>query len=270
MTRSDVTIPPEQFRQRIIEAAIPLFSFGMTLAGALVWQMGFEINFQFFAVGCVVGSCLLAYLAWNRPKKDIVALSTPIYAFIFFVVPTDFISGFTLQLLYAVSLTLLLIRLKYRFGSYHTAESLGKELAAPIRTYTEKTADGVRGISPEIAHRAAVVISQFSVGEYREVIRAAGTGEGEIPALTRAFAIVIEHATMLQESQPRPEPYRTFLPEDESLLAKSVQPAFSEERKFDTTFDNAMLLLFSAAWNTAEADRAHLLACQKLMLQLLE
>jgi hypothetical protein len=275
MTSSEGIIQSVSNNQRYLEFAIPIFSFGVTLVGVLIWQMGFEINFQFFSLGCVIGSCLLAYLAWIRPKKDIVALSTPIYAFIFFVVPTDYISGLTLQMLYAISLTLLLIRLKYRFGMSHTAVSLGKELAAPLKTYVEQNPDAITGISPDTAHRAAMVISLFSTGEYGEAARVATAtiGQSEIPAafpyLTRAFEIVHEHALILEQSLPRPETYQTFSPEDEGLLANPQHPEYSEDRKFDTTFDNALLLLFSVAWNNATADRLHLLTCQQFVLKLL-
>ena len=74
MTLLKTTIQSDSKKQRYLELAIPIFSFGITLIGVLVWMMGFEINFQFFALGCVISSCLLAYLAWIRPKKDIVAL----------------------------------------------------------------------------------------------------------------------------------------------------------------------------------------------------
>lgn len=276
MTRIKTTIQSDCKKQRYLELAIPIFSFGVTLIGVLVWMMGFEINFQFFAFGCVISSCLLAYLAWIRPKKDIVALSTPIYAFIFFVVPTDYVSGLTLQILYSVSLTLLLIRLKYRFGSPHTEVSLGKELASPLKIYVEQTRDSVTGISTVTAHRAAVVINQFSTGEYGEAARISGIITGQstdkkgVPYLTHAFEIVEEHATILEQSLPRPENYRTFLPEDEGLLANPTVPSYSDDRKFDAMLDNALLLLFSIAWNNSEVDRPHLLACQKFVLKLLD
>ncbi|MHB8163249.1 MAG: hypothetical protein ACYDDV_02750 [Methanoregula sp.] len=276
MTSSQSSIQSDGKKQRCLEIAVPLLSFGITLAGVLLWQMGIDIGFQYFAFGCVLGSCILAYLAWIRPKKDIVALSTPIYAFIFFVVPTDYLAGLTLQLLYAASLTLLLVRLKYRFGSSQTAVTSGRELAAPLDAYIGRTGDAVAGIAPETAHRAAVVISQFSTGNFGEAARAAGAGTGTpadaglVPVLTRAFAIVHEHATVLEQSLPRPEPYLAFFSEDEGLLAKIPAPAFSEDRKFDTQLDNALLLLLSAAWKGAEADRSHLLACQAFLLKLLD
>jgi hypothetical protein len=205
-----------------------------------------------------------------------VALSTPIYAFIFFVVPTDYLAGLTLQLLYAASLTLLLVRLKYRFGLSQTSVTSGKALAEPLEVYVARTGDAVAGIAPETAHRAAVVISQFSTGNFAEAARAAGAGTGTpadaglAPGLARAFAIVHEHATVLEQSLPRPEPFLAFLPEDESLLAKIPAPAYSEDRKFDAMLDNALLFLFSAAWQGAEADRPHLLSCQAFLLKLLD
>jgi hypothetical protein len=271
MTQQVTTIPPESNYQRYLELAIPVLSFGATLLGALLWRMGIEISFQFFSIGCLIGSCILCYLAWIRPLKDIVALSTPIYAIIFFVVPTDFDAGLTLQLLYAASLTILLIRLKHRLGESHTAVTSGKELAAPLKMYVERTHDAVTGISSESAHQAAVVISQFSSGEYAEVARVAGTATGQPEGvLARALGIVAEHALVLEKSLPRPEPYRAFSPEDDGNLAKPLLQEFSDDRKFDTMLDNALLILFSAAWNTAKADRAHLLACQAFMAKLLE
>ncbi|MFH0967092.1 MAG: hypothetical protein V1862_05365 [Methanobacteriota archaeon] len=276
MTRREITIQPEMKSQQYVELAIPVLSFGATFVGVLLVQMGFEIaenNFQYFALGCVIGSCLLAYLAWCRPRKDIVALSTPIYAAIFFAAPIDYLPGLTLQVLYSVSLTILLIRLKYRFGTLHTAVSLGKELETPLKAYAGQTRDAVSSVSPESAHRAAVIISQFARGGYREVARSAETAisqPGGVPVLVRAFAIVLEQALTLEGSLPRPEPYRAFLPEDEGLLANPLHPEYSEDRKFDAQLDNALLLLFSAAWYGAEADRPHIMSCQAFLLKLVE
>jgi hypothetical protein len=108
------------------------------------------------------------------------------------------------------------------------------------------------------------------MGDYGEVARTAGQpGAGESPALGRAFAIVSEHATVLDRSLPRPDPFLTFLPEDARLLAIAPVQEESKEQQFDTALDNALLLLFSAAWNRAEADRPHLLACQAFLAKLL-
>jgi len=268
MTAAEPSSTERPIDHRGLELLIPLVSFGATLAGVLAWQAGYEIRFQYFAFGCVIGSCLLAYLAWIRPRKDIVSLSTPLYAFIFFVVPTDYASGLILQLLYAVSLTILLVRLKYRFGTPHTAVSSGKELSAPLRAYADRTSDRVLASTAD-GHQAAVVISRFAMGEYASAAGAAGQSSDEPPSLSRAFAIVREHAAVLDGSLPRPDPFLEFLPEDAGILAIPSAPGSTEEQRFYTAFDNALLLLFTAAWHSSPADRPHLLACQEFLGKLL-
>ena len=91
---------------------VPLFSFGGAALGILAWTSGTSIDLRVTAAGCVCASFALVYLAWIRPKKDIVALTTPIYALIFFAVPLDDpVATITLELLYAISLSILLVRL---------------------------------------------------------------------------------------------------------------------------------------------------------------
>ncbi len=273
MTIADTPPQPHRIHERYLELAVPGASFGATLAGILAWQLGYEINFQFFAVGCLIASCVLAYLAWIRPKKDIVALSTPIYGVIFFVVPTEYTVGVIMQLVYAVSLTILLIRLKVRFGKPGTAAAMGRKLADPLLTYVDQTRDAFAGITPETAHEAAVVFVQFTHGEYRHAAQRAGaqTGDGEHAAtLVRAFAVIKEHAVLIDKSLCRPVVYEVFRLEDSALLAHPHPPAYDDDREFYAALDNALLLLFSVAWNYSEADRPHLLACQAFVLKLLD
>ncbi|MCU0631672.1 MAG: hypothetical protein MUC66_01700 [Methanolinea sp.] len=253
---------------RWLEYAIPLLSFGGALFAVLFWVMDARIDIRITILGCVFASWVLAYLAWIRPKKDIVALSTPIYSFIFLAVPTDHFSAVILELLYAVSLTILLVRLKYRFGTHGRAATDGKELVEPLRTYVEKTRDLWTGISPDAAHHATVTFVRFAEGEYEEAMLRSNTATGqdedaaETPYLQHAFMIVSEHATLLDQSLPRPETYMTFPAEDADFLALPIPPSQDKDQEFYATLDNALLLLFSAAWNASATDHPHLLACQ--------
>ncbi len=67
--------------------------------------------------GCVLASVFLAFIAYQKPKKDIVSLLTPLYAVLIF-----FNDSFTpalltpIQGLYAASLTILVLRLNARFS----------------------------------------------------------------------------------------------------------------------------------------------------------
>jgi hypothetical protein len=273
MTDSDKTCAEKKNNERYLEFAVPIVSFGATFAGVVVWQAGVRIGFQYFSIGCMAASCILAYLAWIRPRKDIVSLSTPLYAFIFFVVPTDFMAGLVLQLLYAASLSILLLRLKRRFGATQSAVASGKELAAPLLDYVQRTCEIFSGTPRETGHAAAVIISQFALGDYGVVARVASTATGQPevtgPLLDRAFEIVHEQAAVLERTLPRPEKFRTFEPGYEAQLAKHMFPSDSDDRKFDTTLENALLILFSTGWNASEADRPYLLACQDFIMRLL-
>ena len=257
---------------RWLEVAVPLLSFGGALIAILLWTLSVQTDLRITILGCVLASWVLAYLAWIRPKKDIVALTTPIYSFIFLAVPTDNFSVIILELLYAASLSILLLRLKYRFNAPPAIPDKEK-LSGALKTYTERTHDLLTGTPPDTAHQATCSFVEFATGEYAGAARISGGVTGHDtnrnPVLTRAFAIVLEHATVLDQSLARPEPFLTFRPEDADLLALPIPSALDKDQEFYAALDNALLLLFSTGWNAYEQDRPHLLTnqafAQKLM-----
>lgn len=267
--------PAKEMSTWRIELAVPLLSFGGALLAIILWSSNSPLDFRISILGCVLASWVLAYLAWIRPKKDIVALSTPLYSFIFIAVPTDPFSSVILELLYAASLTILLVRLKYRFGSPGTAAKGVKELSDPLRTYIEQTSGSCPGTSPETGHSAAVTFVRFAEGNYKDAARVSGIAAGQMDhegnnsCLTRAFKIVREHAALLDASLPRPQTFLTFSPDDAALLAKPVPVSEESDREFYTTLDNALLLVFTAAWTASGQDRPHLLACQAFAQKLM-
>jgi len=258
-----------------LEIAVPLLSFGGALIAILLWVTRTAIDIRVTIVGCILASWVLAYLAWIRPKKDIVALTTPIYSFIFIAVPNDPFSTIVLELLYAASLTILLVRLKYRFGNPGIAISELKELADPLKTYVGQTQGVCGGISPKTAHQATLVFVMFAQGEYGAAANASGTAAGEMEeagndnCLTQAFKIVREHAELLDRSLPRPQTFLTFSPGDADLLAKPLPASNGDEQEFYAALENALLLVFSAAWNNSRPDRTHLLSGQAFALKLM-
>jgi len=268
---------PDTHINRWLGVAVPALSFGGALLAILFWISGIPLDVRIPIMGCVLASFALAYLAWIRPRKDIVALSTPIYPLLFIAAPTDVFSSVVLQVLYAVSLTILLIRLKHRFGEPGTAVTLNKELGGSLKTYIDQTRDTFSGTSPEAAHKAAVVFVRFAEGNYGQAAESSGVAlcEGETPQvvspLMRAFGIIREHSTVLNKSLPRPLEYLTFPESDLFLLANPAVTAHDEESEFYATLDNALLVLYSAAWTASVRDRPHLLVCQafaqKLIMQ---
>jgi hypothetical protein len=274
---TDTSEKREKSRENIyrwLELAVPLLSFGGALLAILFIITGAAVNFRVTILGCILASWVLAYLAWIRPRKDIVALTTPIYSFIFIAVPTDIFSSLVLELLYAASLTLLLIRLKYRFGSPGIALSYRKDLAEPLRTYVAQTHATCSGISPETAHQATLAFVRFAEGDYQDAARVAGGAAGQMEGagvsscIVRAFKIVKDHASLLDTSSPQPHTFLTFSPEDAGQLAKPG-PVPPGDQEFDTILENALLLLYSAAWTASERDHAHLLVCQPFAQKLM-
>lgn len=260
---------------RWLELAVPLFSFGGILIAFLLLGQGYIMSFHIAAAGCILASIILAYLAWIRPKKDIVALTTPLYSIIFFVLPSDLIPDLILPILYAISLNILLVRLKYRFGKPGTAVSMGRELGGTLKTYIDQTREPLKNISPGTAHNATLAFVQFAQGDYAKVARISETvtGNGETAGcdqcLARAFSIVKEHAALLDKSLPRPFTYLVFNPEHADLLAKHLPPGQDDDHEFYLALDNALLLLYSAGWNGSEQDRPHLLSRQEFAQKLM-
>jgi hypothetical protein len=254
------------------EALVPLLAFGSTILGIVLWNAGVHFEIQYAGAGGFLASCLLAYLAWLRPRKDIVSLTTPIYGFIFFVTPIDYTGGVALQLLYACGLTALVIRLHRRFGA--AEESTGNELAAgPLKTYVWSTRDAFSALDPVTGHSAAAAFVSFSEGDYQktaDLSHAAVCHNGTPEPVVRAFSILRQHAELLDRNLPRPLTYLKFLPEDAALMAKPLPGSKDLDREFETQMDNALLLLFSVAWHASKADHALLLASQGFAKKLLE
>ncbi|MDD1698028.1 MAG: hypothetical protein LUQ36_06665 [Methanoregula sp.] len=271
----DQVTEPNKRLNRWLELAVPLFSFGGIVIAFFFMSQGNIQDIRIASAGCIIASFILAYLAWIRPKKDIVALTTPLYAIILFVLPSDLIPDLILPILYAISLTILLVRLKYRFGKPGTAVSMGKELGGSLKSYIDLTRDALLSASPDTAHRATLAFVQFAQGDYAKVAKISATVADQdtskeySKSVSRAFAIVKEHAALLDRALPRPIAYEIFDPEDSDLLAKQVPAGQDPDHEFYLALDNALLLLYSLAWNASEQDRPHLLArqvfAQKLM-----
>jgi hypothetical protein len=272
-TKSDFKTPVNQI---YLEAAVPLLSFGITGLGILLWQSGYRIEFQYFAIGCLISSCILAYLAWIRPKKDIVSLTTPIYAVIILFAPTEYYAGAVLQLVYGLSLTILLLRLKYRFGKPTQQLSETGMLPGPLNDYVEQSNTQFPHIPPELAKHAGDVFVRFARGDYHDASQLSNHlpkmdegGTGNEP-LNTAFRIVSEQAEHLTDTVQVPREYLTFAPEYHALCARPLQPSMDSEQVYAVTLDNALLLLYAAAWNHSPESRPVLKSLKAFAQKLLE
>jgi len=174
-----------------------------------------------------------------------------------------------------VSLSFLLVRLKRRFGSSAQVSNVPGDLAEPISRYIERIPDVLKDVSQESGHAAAMVVTRFARGDFHD---AAWTADAEIAKLNdaraprivqEAFAIVREQAERLDKSFPAPERFTTFSGNAHPMLAKEPGSPGDSTDIYNTTLENALVLLFACAWAASEHNHADLLGQQGFVLQLL-
>lgn len=100
-------------RGRHLWVLVPAFAWGGILAGFILTSLPPYPSPG--SLGCVLGSFAVAVLALTRQKKDIVSLCTPIFAVLIFIIPLERYPDLPIQVLYAATLTALVIRLEKRF-----------------------------------------------------------------------------------------------------------------------------------------------------------
>ena len=164
---------------RWLELAVPLFSFGGILIAFLLPGPGIHHEFPYRCSRVYTLLPLSLPILPGYVQKRTSSRSQPrLYAVILFVLPSDLIPDLILPILYAISLTILLVRLKYRFGKPGTAVSMGKELGGSLKTYIDQTREPLKNTSPDTAHNATLAFVQFAQGDYAKVARISETLTG--------------------------------------------------------------------------------------------
>lgn len=256
MTTTDCRGAPDPVSERYFEVAVPLIAFGVTGTGILLWNAGYPVDFQYFSIGCLISSFILAYLAWIRPRKDIVAISTPIYGIIFLVSPIDAGAGAVLQLFYAAGLTVLLVRLKRRFSEERSGPA-ALSPDEPLGLYQGRIHEEMPDVSPTLARAAARVFIRFAEGEYEESGRLASAvpemADGTVPSLVeRAFAILSYQADRMGETGPVPDEFPAFSAEQQHLLFLPSPDNQDTESAYSLQLENALILLYVVALGSTE------------------
>ncbi|MDD1674741.1 MAG: hypothetical protein LUQ13_03765 [Methanomicrobiales archaeon] len=100
--------------------SVPIFALGGVVLSLLLIFSGFlpaETPFWLNPgiMGNVIGSFILGYLAFRKKTKDIVSLFVPVYAVLILLLDSETGGMLILQILYAVSLLILAVRLEKRF-----------------------------------------------------------------------------------------------------------------------------------------------------------
>ncbi len=94
---------------------------GVAIIGVLLSYYGLLFPVPFIQEpgiwGCIIASFLLCGMAFADPRRDLVSMFTPLYAFIFFVVPSEFPQELPLMILFTATIILLTARLQHRIRS---------------------------------------------------------------------------------------------------------------------------------------------------------
>jgi hypothetical protein len=261
-------------REVILSIAIPVISFGGTGLGLLLEQLGIISDAGSFFWGSLAGSFLLAYLAWIKPRRDIVSLLAPMYAVIIFLFAVETKPTVILQLLFAASLTILAVRLNRRFS---TPPAKGKEVDPMekfLYAYMNRITPYFRSVERETGHEIASAVLSFKFGIFPNSLGSAERaiarlkGEGAISTLRKALVIVRDRAEKLQDSMVKSYSERFFSGDDFQYLPLILPPELIDSPE-NFTLDNALVLCYAVAYLCSPDDGQMLDEHQNFVVQIL-
>ncbi len=261
-------------RDLILSIAVPAFSFGGTGVGILLEDFGYIKDAGHFYWGCIIGAFILAYLAWGKPRKDIVSLLAPMYAIIIFLAAFEISPNVALQLLFAASLSILVVRLNIRFSTPPVKEQGEDSMERYLYDYIHRITPFFRSIDRNTAHEIASAVLSFKFGLYPNAIGSADsansrlTGEGAVAAIRKAVTILRERAVKLEQSDVKGYSALSFTPEEDQYLAIII-PADQIENHESFTLDNALVLAYAVAYLCSPDDGQMLDEHQNFIIQIL-
>lgn len=259
--------------ERRLSIAVPILCFGGAALGIFLWKGGYIRDPGSFYWGCIAGAVLLAYLAWLKPRRDIVSLLAPMYAVIIFLLPLENKPTVLLQILFGASLTILVVRLNLRFSA--PVKKFGEDpMEKYLFDYMHRITPLYRGINRETAHEIASAVLSFKFGLYPNTINSAEnavsrlTGEGPIATLRKALIVIRDRASNLEQSEVKSYSHETFDPGEDPYLAVNLPPEKIDNRE-DFTLDNSILLCYAVAYLYSPDDGQVLDEHQNYVLQIL-
>jgi hypothetical protein len=267
-------MPQLSRKEWALSIAIPVISFGGTGLGVLLEWQGFIADAGSFYWGALAGSFLLAYLAWIKPRKDIVSLLAPLYGVIIFVIPLEMKPTVLLQLLFDASLTILVIRLNIRFSTPPAKDRDEDPMEKFLYAYMNRITPNFRSIDRDTAHEIASAVLSFKFGIYQNAIGSADKaiarlkGEEALSSLRKALTIIRDRAESLQVSMVKSYSEKTFSADDFQYLAVVLPPGLIESPE-TFTLDNALVLCYAVAYLCSPDDGQMLDEHQNFVIQIL-
>jgi len=261
-------------RELYLSIAIPALCFGGAAFGILLEAQGIIREAGSFYWGSVAGSFLLAYLAWIKPRRDIVALLAPLYAIIIFMVALEMEPTILLQLLFGASLLVLVVRLHILFSTPPVKKHGEDTMEKYLYDYMHRITPHYRGIDREAAHDVASAVLSFKFGLYPNSVSSAESAISRLPAgaaqetLRKALVIIRDRAAGLEASEVKRYSQQTFTEDDTRFLALAIPDGQVRSRE-DQALDNALLLGYAVAYLCSPDDGQVLDEHQNFVIQIL-
>jgi hypothetical protein len=258
----------------ILTIAIPVLSFGGAGLGILLQQQGIISDAGTFYWGSLVASFLLAYLAWIKPRKDIVSLLAPFYAVVIFLFSVETKPTVLLQLLFAASISILTLRLNRRFSSPPAKRGEEDPMEKFLYAYMNRITPYFRSVDRNSAHEVASAVLSFKFGIFPNSVASAEKaiaglrGEGSINTLRKSLIIIRDRAEKLQASLVKSYSEKAFTSDDFQYLPVVLPPDLIDSPE-NYTLDNALVLCYAVAYLSSPDDGQMLDEHQNFVIQIL-
>jgi len=226
-----------------------------------------------FWYGPAIGAFLLGYLAWLKPRLDVVSICAPIFAILILIVPLDAKPGLLIVILFAVSIIILTIRLEKRFS---TPVILSEEdpMEHYLYDYMERLRLMYKDIDRKTAHEIAQAFLTFRFGLYGNTVKQADDAillmKDTEPqkVLKKALTMMRERARNLENADVTPVTDIFFVDDDAPYLAIHI-PEEANQDPATLQLDNAIILIYSVSYMTSEDDEQTLDEHQKYIIGIL-
>jgi Ca2+/Na+ antiporter len=253
--------------------AVPAVSFGGIGIELLLASVGFPYAVWAGIAGCVAASCVLCYQAYLKPRRDLVSLFTPLFAFLIFIMPNDISSGVIVQTLFAATITFLAIRVEKLFNATKPQERTMKDV---LNEYIARIEPLFAVIDEETGHLIAQSLLTYKFELYGSAAEKMTAALARLDAITphpgaveRALLILRERTGDLADSRVTANPEHTFTEADYDNLAIRLRPDQIEDPAA-LDLDNALVLLYAVGIETSPDDEQALEEHQRFVIQILE
>ena len=179
-----------------------------------------------------------------------------------------------LQLLFAASLTILVVRLNIKFSTPPVKEQGEDPMEKYLYDYMHRITPFFQIVDRKTAHEIAAAVLSFKFDLYPKTIGSADNaisglkGEGAFAALRKALTIIRDRAKKLEASEVKDYSSLTFTSDEEQYLAIII-PEDQIESIEVLTLDNSLLLAYAVAYLCSPDDGQMLDEHQNFAIQIL-